>query len=118
MFKIKQNLDDSDLVGNVERVVVGRQLDVGLLGAIWADQGVHLKYNISTLNIMVRIYVTFWMSTSYIFFTAARIWGLLAKMSTMKTSVLLSSIFFMADSVVKGNLMMEKWSNRGAEAED
>merc|ERR1711970_181115 len=61
---------------------------------------------------------TFWMSTSYIFFTAARIWGLLAWMSTMKTRVLLSSIFFMADSVVNGNLMMENASNRGAAADD
>ena len=39
----KQNLDDADLVGNVKGVVVGGQLDVGLLGAIGTDQGVHLK---------------------------------------------------------------------------
>ena len=41
--QIKQNLDDADLVGNVKGVVVGGQLDVGLLGAIGTDQGVHLK---------------------------------------------------------------------------
>ena len=47
-------------------------------------------------------------SMSYSFFTDALIWGLLALTSTMNTRVLLSSIFFMADSVVKGCLMMAK----------
>ena len=39
---------------------------------------------------------------SYMRRTASVIWRLLARVSTMKTSVLLSSIFFMADSVVSG----------------
>ena len=50
-------------------------------------------------------------SISYSFLTAALIWGLFARMSTINTRVLLSSIFFMADSVVRGCLMMAKWSS-------
>ena len=49
---------------------------------------------------------TFEMLMSYSFLTADLIWCLFALMSQMKTRVLLSSIFFMADSVVKGCLMM------------
>lgn len=48
---------------------------------------------------------------SYIFFTASLIFFLSARMSTMKTKVLLSSIFFIADSVVKGYLRIWYWSN-------
>lgn len=55
--------------------------------------------------------LTFATSTSYNFFTAPLILGLFARTSTMNTSVLLSSIFFMADSVVKGCLMMANWSS-------
>merc|ERR1719198_1113971 len=44
--------------------------------------------------------------TSYIDFTASFIFCLLARMSTMNTKVLISSIFFMADSVVRGLLMI------------
>jgi hypothetical protein len=43
---------------------------------------------------------------SYNFLTEALIWCLLALMLTRKTKVLLSSIFFIADSVVRGCLMM------------
>ena len=43
--------------------------------------------------------------------TASVIWRLLARVSTMKTSVLLSSIFFIADSVVSGYLRIEYWSS-------
>jgi hypothetical protein len=42
---------------------------------------------------------------SYSWFTAALIWRLLAVESTRNTSVLSSSIFFIADSVVSGDLM-------------
>ena len=45
-------------------------------------------------------------SISYNFFTEALICGLLALTSTINTSVLLSSIFFIADSVVKGCLII------------
>lgn len=48
--------------------------------------------------------LTFWHSMSYNAFTASLICLLLDFTSTMKTSVLLSSIFFMALSVVNGNL--------------
>merc|ERR1719444_710529 len=44
--------------------------------------------------------------TSYICFTASLMFNLLALMSTKKTSVLISSIFFMADSVVTGHWMI------------
>merc|ERR1712194_516180 len=44
--------------------------------------------------------------TSYNCFTASLIWGLLALMSTKKTRVLISSIFFIADSVVTGHWMI------------
>lgn len=54
---------------------------------------------------LIRV-LTFATSISYNFLTACLIWCLFALTSTMNTSVLLSSIFFMADSVVKGNLMM------------
>lgn len=54
---------------------------------------------------LIRV-LTFATSISYSFLTACLIWCLFALTSTMNTSVLLSSIFFMADSVVNGNLMM------------
>lgn len=40
--------------------------------------------------------------TSYSFFTASLIWRLFDRISTMNTSVLCSSIFFIADSVFSG----------------
>ena len=48
---------------------------------------------------------------SYMRRTASVICRLFARVSTMKTSVLLSSIFFIADSVVSGYLRMEYWSS-------
>ena len=50
-------------------------------------------------------------SMSYILLTAILILGLLAFKSTINTSVLLSSIFFIADSVVRGYLMIAQWSS-------
>ena len=50
-------------------------------------------------------------STSYNFLTAPLIFGLLARTSTINTRVLLSSIFFIADSVVSGCLMIANWSS-------
>ena len=45
------------------------------------------------------------------FFTACVTWCLSALTSTMNTSVsLFSSVFFVADSVVRGNWMMAWWS--------
>merc|ERR1719424_1232325 len=49
--------------------------------------------------------------TSYMAFTASLIFCLLAVISTMKTRVLISSIFFIADSVVSGYLMIEYLSS-------
>ena len=54
---------------------------------------------------LIRV-LTLEASISYNFFTEALICGLLALTSTINTSVLLSSIFFMADSVVKGCLII------------
>ena len=47
---------------------------------------------------------------SYIFLTACEICCLFARTSQMKTRVLLSSIFFMADSVVSGYLIQSHTS--------
>ena len=55
--------------------------------------------------------LTFSASMSYNFFTAWLIWCLLAFLSTIKTRVLLSSIFFIADSVVRGYFTIRNWSN-------
>ena len=54
---------------------------------------------------LIRVF-TFSAWTSYSFLTASLICLLLAVSETMNTRVLLSSIFFIADSVVRGNLMM------------
>ena len=48
---------------------------------------------------------------SYSFLTASFTWLLLALLSTINTKVLLSSIFFIADSVVRGYLTILNWSN-------
>ena len=63
----------------------------------------YLYYLISVLTLAT--------STSYNFFTAPLIFGLFARTSTINTSVLLSSIFFIADSVVSGCLMIVNWSS-------
>lgn len=39
----RRRLDDADLVGDVERVVVRRKADVGLLRVAWRDQRVALN---------------------------------------------------------------------------
>lgn len=59
---------------------------------------------------LIRV-LTFLVCMSYIFLTAALIFFLSARMSTMKTRVLLSSIFFIALSVVNGYLSIWKWSS-------
>lgn len=55
--------------------------------------------------------ITLATSMLYSFLTALLIWCLLAFTSTMNTSVFVSSIFFIADSVVSGFLMMVKASS-------
>src|SRR3712207_3717864 len=52
-------------------------------------------------------------STSYCFLRACLIWRLLALVSTMKTRVLFSSIFFIADSVLSGWMRILPASRRG-----
>ena len=37
------NLDDSDFVGDIQSVVVGREFDVSFLSSIGSDEGVDLK---------------------------------------------------------------------------
>ena len=56
---------------------------------------------------------TFAVSTSYSFFIASLMFRLFALRSTMNTSVLWSSIFFMADSVLSGCWIVRNWSMRG-----
>lgn len=58
--------------------------------------------------------LTLTQSTSYSFLSAFLIWRLLARTSTMKTSVLFSSIFFMADSVLSGLMSTVCSSRRGS----
>src|SRR5260370_38510815 len=50
--------------------------------------------------------------TSYNFFTASLICLLFARISQMKTRVLCSSIFFIADSVLRGDIMARYGSIR------
>lgn len=52
-------------------------------------------------------------STSYSFLIASLICLLLALISTINTSVLFSSIFFIADSVLSGCTITLNWSSRG-----
>ena len=55
--------------------------------------------------------ITLAMSVSQSFFIACLIWCLLALTSTGNSSVVLSSVFLMVDSVMRGNLMMAEWSS-------
>merc|ERR1719331_3187489 len=61
-------------------------------------------------RIRVLTLITF---TSYNSATAFLIWFLFDRVSTRKTRVLISSIFFIADSVVTGTLMILYLSMRG-----
>merc|ERR1719353_2073815 len=56
---------------------------------------------------------TFCAVTSYIDAIASLMWRLLARVSAMNTSVFSSSIFFIADSVVSGYLMILNLSSSG-----
>merc|ERR1719281_2111509 len=69
-----------------------------------SKSGVRWTYAFFLPSGLMRV-LTFWHCTSYSCLTASLILSLEALMSTMKTSVLISSIFFMADSVVKGYLI-------------
>ena len=79
----------------------------------------HAKKRVKMLNIICAYLIkvlTLQTLMSYNFLTADLIWCLLAFKLQIKTKVLLSSIFFMADSVVNGCLMIlwasEKWRNK------
>ena len=110
-----QNLDDADLVGHIKSVIVWYKLHVSLLLAIRPMRQVmdqiisketstgNLAKDARQINYLIRV-LTFFAWMSYIFLTAALIFFLSALRSTMKTRVLLSSIFFIADSVVRGYL--------------
>lgn len=116
----------TDLVGNVESVVVGSESDVGLLLSVRSgdpqrtDRGhvscpkTNNKTTTPPANNTHRIKVLiFKASTSYNFLTASLICLLLLFKSTMNTNVLFSSIFFMAVSVFKGCWMVLNWSILG-----
>jgi hypothetical protein len=93
------------LVGDVQRVVVRRQPHICFLLSIRSAQQHHYLSEKSnfTSQYTNRISVfTFAACTSHNFFTASLIWRLFALMSTRNTSVLCSSIFFIADSVFSG----------------
>lgn len=105
---------------HIKSILVGGKLDVGLLlsvGSVYKDE--RGQYHISdkreeegkthVINVLI-----FSASTSYSFLMAALICLLLAARFTIKTSVLISSIFFMADSVLRGKRIVLKASIRGA----
>ena len=71
------------------------------------DQHTVLQYFSTNLT---RVF-TLATSISYSLLTACFILGLLALISAINTSVLLSSIFFIAASVVSGCFMIAYWSN-------
>lgn len=100
----------ANLVGDIQCIVIGRKSNVGLLLAV---RSIDITRDITFTSSSKRdstAYLTsvftFATSISYSFLTACLTCGLLALTSTMKTSVLLSSIFFIADSVVKGCLII------------
>lgn len=70
------------------------------------DSQIHDFFSLSG---MIRDWL--WPANVKSFFTALFLWCSLALTSTMNTSVLLSPIFFMTGSVVRGNLIMEDWSS-------
>lgn len=114
MHKILRSIS-AHLVGNVQSVVVGGQSDVGLLLTVRSKallSALMLSYHSPSATYRIRV-LTLAASTSYSFLTASLICLLLLFKSTMKTKVLLSSIFFMALSVFNGCWMTRNWSIRG-----
>jgi len=100
-------LDERELVGsNVESIDIRGQASVGLLGAIRADEGVDLD----TVNVVELLEGKLDLGpVSRLDFTLILFLGntdLLLLMSTMKTRVLFSSIFFIALSVLSGWTMI------------
>jgi hypothetical protein len=119
----KPNLDDADLVCNIKSIVIWCKVHVSLLlpirpvkqKIITILSGKMTVIGIIAPKMQVDIYLirvlTFFAWMSYIFLTAALIFFLSALRSTMKTRVLLSSIFFIADSVVRGYFRIWYWSS-------
>lgn len=100
-------LDERELVGsNVESIDIRGQASVGLLGAIRADEGVDLD----TVNVIELLEGKLDLGpVSRLDLTLILFLGntdLLLLMSTMKTRVLFSSIFFIALSVLRGWTMI------------
>lgn len=108
----------------VERNIVLEQVDIlssfdMMVGRrpifIWTFEFYHFRTILVWRTAQQEIYLInvliFFVWMSYIFFTASFIFFLSALRSTMKTRVLLSSIFFIADSVVRGYLRMAYWSS-------
>jgi hypothetical protein len=115
------NLDNANLVGNIKRIIVWCKLHISLLPIRPVKQKKYQIIRQDTVigvimhKMQVSIYLikvlTFFAWMSYIFLTAALIFFLSALRSTMKTRVLLSSIFFIADSVVRGYFRIWYWSS-------
>jgi hypothetical protein len=115
------NLDYADLVGNIKSIVVWCKLHVSLLLPIRPVKQKTITLLSGKMTVIIApkmrvdIYLirvlTFFAWMSYIFLTAALIFFLSALRSTMKTRVLLSSIFFIADSVVRGYFRVWYWSS-------
>lgn len=92
------------LVGDVQRVVIRRQPHVCFLLSVRSVQQhrcLSVSSNTSQRTNRINVF-TLAACTSHNFFTAFLICRLFALMSTRNTSVLCSSIFFIADSVFRG----------------
>lgn len=92
--------------------IQGKYLQDKFHTKLWGWVG-KLKFStkINEMHPYLTNVLTFATSMSYNFLTASLTCGLFDLLSTMNTRVLLSSIFFMADSVVRGNFTMLNRSN-------
>ena len=108
--------NSTHLVCNIQCIVVSGESHIGFLLSIRSmiTKVISQRENEeseSTHRMRVLIFAAW---TSYSFFTASLICLLFDLMSTMKTNVLCSSIFFIALSVFKGLTIVRNWSMRGA----
>lgn len=109
-------LYNSELSGrDIERVNIWGQPSEGLLCSIGPSSTSACTSGQSSREVRTNLIkvLTLIQSTSYSFLIASLICLLFALMSTMKTRVLFSSIFFIADSVLSGWTMTLNWSSRG-----
>lgn len=87
-------MDDPNFIGNIQSIIIGRQPNTGLLLSVGPYEGVVLATSMfSVVEFLHGLFDPV----------------LIGLDVHSEHSVLLSSIFFMADPVVRGNLMMAWW---------